>query len=197
MSDLTFCHLHMTNRDMLVFETFESPSTYLSGELSDEELEIPAHEVPPNPDDSDILPSQVHPSYPYGNPTNLKHPAARPRKPTDHSSRALFADLTYAGGGVNGALRWCDLALDRLLPVDREKEEAARAALARKMASGTSQNNNPAAGQPHVQPAQPGQQLEESDDDVEEESEGIDSVEDDDDDENENSENFEASFDDD
>ena len=34
--DLTFCHLHMTNRDMLIFETFENPATYLSGELSDE-----------------------------------------------------------------------------------------------------------------------------------------------------------------
>ncbi|KAI5121643.1 hypothetical protein M0805_001171 [Coniferiporia weirii] len=190
----------MSNRDLLIFETFENPSTYLSGELSDEELEIPAHEVPPNPDDSDILPSQVHPSYPYGNPTNLKHPAARPRKPTDLSSRALFADLAYAGGGANGALRWRDLALDRLLPVDREKEEAARAALARKMASGASQNNNPAAGQPHVQPTQPGQQLGESEEDeAEEDSDdiGSGSVEDEDDDENENSENFEASYDDD
>ncbi|KAH8110998.1 hypothetical protein DFH11DRAFT_1880142 [Phellopilus nigrolimitatus] len=174
MSDLTFCHLHMTNRDMLIFETFENPSTYLSGELSDEELEIPAHEVPPNPDDSDVLPSQVHPSYPYGNPTNLKHPAARPRKPTDLSSRALFADLSYAGGGVNGALRWRDLALDSLLPVDKEHEESP------------------------PQPAQPGQQLEESeeDDDVEGSSEDVDSgsMDDEDDDENENSENFEVSF---
>ncbi|PAV19638.1 alpha- -glucan [Pyrrhoderma noxium] len=145
MTDLTFCHLHMTNRDMLIFETFENTKTYLSGELSDEELEIPAHEIPPNPDDSDVLPSQVHPSYPYGNPTNLKHPASRPRKPTDPSSRALFADLAYAGGGVNGALRWRDLALDRLLPVDRAREEAARAAMARKMASGASQSNGPSA----------------------------------------------------
>lgn len=71
-----------------------------------------------------VLSSQVHPSYPYGNPTSLRHPANRPRKPTDPSSRALFADLAYAGGGANGALRWRDL-----------REEAARAALARKMAS--------------------------------------------------------------
>lgn len=53
LKDLTFCHLHMTNRDFLIFDTFENPSTYLSGELSDEEMEIPAHEIPPNPDDSD------------------------------------------------------------------------------------------------------------------------------------------------
>ncbi|KAG6332513.1 hypothetical protein ID866_6575 [Astraeus odoratus] len=93
--------------------------------------------IPPNPDDSDILPSQVHPSYPYGNPTNIKHPAARPRPPYDPTSRALFEDMGYAGGGVNGALRWKDLALEQLLPVDEEKEEAKRAAEARKMANGT------------------------------------------------------------
>lgn len=98
---------------------------------------------------------------------------------------------------MNGALRWRDLALDSLLPVDKEHEESVRAALARKMASGASQNNNPAAGQP-PQPAQPGQQLEESeeDDDVEGSSEDVDSgsIDDEDDDENENSENFEVSF---
>ena len=32
--------------------------------------------------------------------------------------------MGYAGGGVNGSLRWKDLALDLLLPVDEEKEEA-------------------------------------------------------------------------
>ena len=48
--------------------------------------------------------------------------------------------MGYAGGGVNGSLRWRDLALDRLLPVDEEKEEAERAAQARKMASGATQH---------------------------------------------------------
>ena len=71
-----------------------------------------------------VLPSQVHPSYPYGNPTHVKHPASLPRRPYDPSSRALFEDMGYAGGGVNGSLRWKDLALDLLLPVDEEKEEA-------------------------------------------------------------------------
>lgn len=36
LQDLTFSYLHMTNRDMLILETFENPLTYLSGELSDE-----------------------------------------------------------------------------------------------------------------------------------------------------------------
>lgn len=91
------------------------------------------------------MPSQVHPSYPYGNPTNIKHPAARPRPPYDPTSRALFEDMGYGGGGVNGALRWKDLALEQLLPVDGEKEEMKRAAEARRMA-------NVATGQPHHHP---------------------------------------------
>lgn len=60
--------------------------------------------------------------------------------PYDPTSRALFEDMGYAGGGVNGTLRWKDLALDILLPVDKEKEEAEKAAHARKMASGATAN---------------------------------------------------------
>jgi len=122
-----------------VLDTIGTPEN-LRGNLSDSEMDIPAHMVPPNPDDSDILPSHIHPSYPYGNPTNIKHPAARPRVPYDPTSRALFEDMGYAGGGVNGTLRWRDLALDILLPVDKEKEEAEKAAHARKMASGATAN---------------------------------------------------------
>ena len=129
--------------------------------------------VPPNPDDSDgtfpplkfsigegiyisfvVLPSQVHPSYPYGNPTSIKHPASRPRRPYDPSSRALFEDMGYAGGGVNGSLRWKDLALDLLLPIDEEKEEAERAAQARKMASGATASHPPQPQQPPTVPNQ-------------------------------------------
>lgn len=150
-----------------------------------------------------VLPSQVHPSYPYGNPTNIKHPAARPRKPHDPSSRALFDDMGYAGGGANGALRWKDLALDLLLPVDRAKEEAERAALARKMASGTSSNNNPPQQQRVPDAGQAVDQTEESEDDEDnEDSSEMDSGEMDDsgdldeeedgDETNENSENFES-----
>lgn len=95
-----------------------------------------------------VLPSQVHPSYPYGNPTNIKHPAARPRPPYDPTSRALFEDMGYGGGAANGALRWKDLALEQLLPVDEEKEEMRRAAEARKMA-------NVATAQVHHPPPQP------------------------------------------
>ncbi|KAJ7233032.1 hypothetical protein C8J57DRAFT_168850 [Mycena rebaudengoi] len=150
MTDLTFSYLHMTNYDFQVLDTLET-SDYLKGELASDDLNIPAHMVPPDPDDSDILPSQAHPSYPYGNPTNVKHPASRPRPPYDPSSRALFEDMGYAGGGVNGALRWRDLAMDQLLPVDEDKEEAKRAMEARKMASGASSSAAPQPGMGQVE----------------------------------------------
>jgi len=160
----------MTRHDLQILNTLET-ADYMKGELSDDELDIPPHMVPPNPDDSDILPSQVHPSYPYGNPTNIKHPAARPRPPYDPSSRALFEDMGYAGGGVNGALRWRDLALDELLPIDDEKEAAKRAMQARKMASGAS-NHNPQPQQQQQPPQLPQDQtVEELDEDDNEEEE--------------------------
>lgn len=77
--------------------------------------------------------------------------------PYDPTSRALFEDMGYGGGGANGTLRWKDLALDILLPIDREKEEAERAAQARKMASGATANQHQ-GGQQQVPPQQQQQQ---------------------------------------
>ncbi|KAH9479703.1 hypothetical protein JR316_0008298 [Psilocybe cubensis] len=140
----------MTRHDLLVLDTIET-SEYMSGELSD-----------------DVLPSQVHPSYPYGNPTHIKHPSSKPRPGYDPTSRALFEDMGYSGGGVNGSLRWRDLGLDDLLPVDESKEEARRAIQARKMASGSSNQNPP--GQQQAYPTQ-GQLDASNDEDLEEEEE--------------------------
>ncbi|KAF8801357.1 hypothetical protein BYT27DRAFT_7226918 [Phlegmacium glaucopus] len=195
MTDLTFCYLHMTRHDLQIIDTIDTPE-YMKGELSDDELDIPPHMVPPNPDDSDILPSQVHPSYPYGNPTNIKHPSSKPRPPYDPSSRALFEDMGYAGGGINGSLRWRDLGLEDLLPVDEEKEEAKRAIQARKMASGAT-NNNPQTQQVH-HPAQAQQDQinedneEEEEDDENDENNNDDLDEDEDGDEEEEEEEEES-----
>ncbi|KAL4066121.1 hypothetical protein J3A83DRAFT_4375406 [Scleroderma citrinum] len=170
----------MTEHELRAIDTIDNLE-YISAELSDDDLDIPPHMIPPNPDDSDILPSQVHPSYPYGNPTNIKHPAAKPRPPYDPTSRALFEDMGYAGGGVNGALRWRDLALEQLLPVDEEKEQMKRAAEARKMANG-------ATGPVHHPPPPPPPQQEpdetmngdEEDDEADESSDHISDEEEDD-----------------
>jgi len=130
-----------------------------------------------------VLPSQVHPSYPYGNPTNIKHPAARPRPPYDPTSRALFEDMGYGGGGVNGALRWKDLALDRILPINERKEEMERAAQARKMANGASQPQQPQQQLPPQQEAAD-QTIEEEEEEEEEEEDSTDHDENDADDDN-------------
>lgn len=61
-------------------------------------------------------------------------------------------------------LRWKDLALDILLPVDKEKEDAEKAAHARKMASGATAN------QYQPPPQQPEAGVEEGDADDENEN---------------------------
>jgi len=173
MTDLTYSYIHMTRHDLLVLDTIETPD-YMKGELSDDELDIPPHLIPPNPDESDMLPSQVHPSYPYGNPNNIKHPSAKPRQAYGLLSRALFEDMSIGGGGTNGTLRWTDLALDELLPIDEEKEEAQRAMQARKMASGASNNN------PQSQQAPPAQvPTNEEEDEEEDEDDNLHDEEDD------------------
>ncbi|KAJ6458105.1 hypothetical protein C8R47DRAFT_1227123 [Mycena vitilis] len=169
----------MSTYDLQVLDTLES-GEYLKGELASDDLNIPAHMVPPDPDDSDILPSQAHPSYPYGNPTNVKHPASRPRPPYDPSSRALFEDMGYDGGGVNGALRWRDLAMEHLLPVDEEKEEAKRAIEARKMASGASNATAPQAGMGQDQTADEDDEEENDENENDEDDEDSDETEGDD-----------------
>ncbi|KAI0741643.1 hypothetical protein C8Q80DRAFT_147099 [Daedaleopsis nitida] len=160
MTDLTFCYLHMTRHDIEVLDTIGTPD-YLNGDLSAEEIDMPPHMKPPNPEESEVLPSQVHPSYPYGNPLSIKHPASLPRRPYDPASRALFEDMGYGGGGVNGSIRWKNLAMDLLFPVDQAREEAVRAAQARQMASGTTSNHPP----PQPQQQQQNQPVEEEDED--------------------------------
>ncbi|CAK5267444.1 unnamed protein product [Mycena citricolor] len=158
MTDLTYCYLHMSHYDLMVIDTLET-TEYLRGDPivdgKPTHLDIPVHMVPPDPETSEVLPSQAHPSYPYGDPTDPKHPASRPRPPYDPQSRALYEDMGYAGGGVNGAFRWRDLALSELLPLDPAKEEAVRAIEARKMASGaTATAGVPQAGGGAQEPAQ-------------------------------------------
>jgi hypothetical protein len=85
-------------------------------------------------------------------------------------------------------LRWKDLALDILLPVDKEREDAEKAAHARKMASGATANSNPYQP-PSQQPEAGGEEGdaddenendENDDDEIPEEREGETSFEDED-----------------
>ncbi|KAI9057644.1 hypothetical protein FKP32DRAFT_1660693 [Trametes sanguinea] len=171
MTDLTYCYLHMTSYDIEVLDTIGTPD-YLNGDLSVDDVDIAQHMRPPNPEESEVLPSQVHPSYPYGNPLSIKHPASLPRRPYDPASRALFEDMGYGGGGVNGSLRWKDLALDLLFPVDQAREEAERAAQARKMASGTASNHPPPQAPPPPEQTVDEEEIENDENDGDEDEEG-------------------------
>lgn len=127
-----------------------------------------------------VLPSVVHPSYPFGNPLSIKHPASRPKRPFEPSSRALFEDMVPLGAGVNGFLRWKDLGLDTLLPVDEEAEKKAQAEQARKMANGApahQQSTGPPTQTVGVQQQTVGTQTDEEGD--EEDTEGDDDDEED------------------
>ncbi|KAH6908315.1 hypothetical protein BKA70DRAFT_1043425, partial [Coprinopsis sp. MPI-PUGE-AT-0042] len=189
----------MSKNELFTIDTIET-ADYIRGDLDDDvDLDIPLHMMPPNPDDSEsthisVLPSQVHPSYPYGNPTSAKHPINQPRTLAfDPSSRALFEDMGFAGGGINGAFRWNELALDQLLPIDEEKEEAKRAAQARKMASGAGGGGQQQGQQPpqHQQPGGPPQDLTLGDDDDDDEDEDEEDEDEDDEDEDEEDEDEE------
>ncbi|KIY52971.1 hypothetical protein FISHEDRAFT_34238 [Fistulina hepatica ATCC 64428] len=138
----------MTRYELQALDTVETVD-YVEGELSDEELEIPAHLVPPNPDDTDdltllaVLPDNAHVSYPYGNPTSVKHPASFARPAFDPASRMLYEDMGYPSGGITSSIRWRDLALEELLPIDEAREAAEMQNQARKLASGVTSSNPP------------------------------------------------------
>ena len=72
------------------------------------------------------------------------------------------------GAGVNGFLRWKELGLDTLLPVDEDAEKKAQAEQARKMANGAPSNQQTAVHPPQpagVQRQAAGTQTDEEGDD--------------------------------
>ncbi|KAJ7692528.1 hypothetical protein B0H17DRAFT_1330717 [Mycena rosella] len=97
--------------------------------------------------------------------------------PYDPSSRALFEDMGYDGGGVNGALRWKDLAMEYLLPVDEDLEEEKRAIEARKMASGASNAAAMQAGMGQDQAAEEDEKDESDENENDEDDEGSEETE--------------------
>ncbi|GAA5912591.1 uncharacterized protein JCM6883_005316 [Sporobolomyces salmoneus] len=74
--------------------------------LPDDDISVPLHLLPPYQDESDetLLPSQTHPSYPYGNPyqslsllsssTSVTAPSSRPHPVGSTHSAPLSTSLT-------------------------------------------------------------------------------------------------------
>ncbi|CEL61747.1 hypothetical protein RSOLAG1IB_04497 [Rhizoctonia solani AG-1 IB] len=143
MTDLSYCYCHMSDLALNGLDDLERD--WIEGSLKPDSIDVPSHQIPPDPNDSDTLPSQVHPSYPYGNPTKPSHPVAF--EPLGRgSSRAYYDDMRFERLRRLDRLRWTNLALDLLLPIDHEREEALKAAAARRAASGAAANNNSGNG---------------------------------------------------
>ncbi|KAG8904935.1 hypothetical protein FRB99_000989 [Tulasnella sp. 403] len=104
------------------------------GWVDEADIEIPLGAMPPDPDDGDNLPSQIHPSFPYGNPFRDKHLTATAFPTNPVSTRALYEDAEFEGVGPKAKRRWKDLGLDMLIPPDHVKDEEAKAKAARNSA---------------------------------------------------------------
>jgi len=146
MTDLAFCHVHMTDGQLQQIDDGLDIEDY---ELEFEGVDVPIEFLPPEPDDEDRLPSQIHPSYPYGNPTKAPHPSTAGTVPMGIlGARALFEDVAIERKGFQTRPNWSDLGLDQLYRVDPERVEAAAAAAARH----TNQTNPQAPNNGDVQP---------------------------------------------
>ncbi|KAG8922619.1 hypothetical protein FRC03_011555 [Tulasnella sp. 419] len=121
------------------FDELEERS--IIGRVDTEDIEIPAGAMPPDPDDGDNLPSQIHPSFPYGNPFKDKGLATSALPTNPMSTRTLYEDAEFEGVGLKNKRKWKDLGLNMLLPPDTQTEEEAKAKAARQA--------NSAATEPH------------------------------------------------
>ncbi|BGP33170.1 hypothetical protein JCM10296v2_004964 [Rhodotorula toruloides] len=72
----------------------------LGWDLPDDDIQVPVHLLAPYQDEDDetVLPSQAHPSWPYGNPykPNLLTSPSRRSKPNSANPSSLFTPSTHA-----------------------------------------------------------------------------------------------------
>ena len=94
----------------------------------DQSLPIPPHLEPPRLDSDDTLPSQLHPSYPYGRPPT----AGRPIRPWMSAPGNLLGTVgegmgSESGGGWMGGRwgrgeGWDELGMRGVVEVEKRKE---------------------------------------------------------------------------
>ncbi|GAA5862138.1 hypothetical protein JCM5296_007466 [Sporobolomyces johnsonii] len=92
MADDRFTYVNVSHS--LTAHLLDEEDDRLGWDLPDDDIQVPAHLLPPYQDEDDetMLPSQTHPSYPYGNPYK-PHPLTSPsRRPSPSlASSAPFA----------------------------------------------------------------------------------------------------------
>ncbi|BGP41357.1 hypothetical protein JCM10450v2_005398 [Rhodotorula kratochvilovae] len=96
MGDDRFSYLNCSSS--LAAQLLDEEDERIGWDLPDDDIQVPAHLLPPyqDEDDESVLPSQAHPSYPYGNPykphllqsSSRRGPSARPAffEPSTHAA---------------------------------------------------------------------------------------------------------------
>ncbi|GAA5952712.1 hypothetical protein JCM3765_002253 [Sporobolomyces pararoseus] len=120
MADDRFCYIHsqynlysLLPKDSSTLqdegqqvEQVEQVDDMLDWELPDDDISVPNHLLPPfqDEDDETLLPSQTHPSYPYGNPYRLHsslststslYPSSSNPSSSSSSSTKHFSSSTF------------------------------------------------------------------------------------------------------
>ncbi|RSH77352.1 uncharacterized protein EHS24_003312 [Apiotrichum porosum] len=111
ITDARFTHLHATPRYILALLTDEPPESGWSVMPGyDENVSFAAHLEPPRLDADETLPSQVHPSYPYGRP---KTAGSKPGAGAGGAGARAAGNLLEPGGRMDE--KWEELDLSAVL----------------------------------------------------------------------------------
>ncbi|GAA6044292.1 hypothetical protein JCM8097_008682 [Rhodosporidiobolus ruineniae] len=116
MGDDRFSYLHQSGGP--ASHLLDEEDEMLGWELPEDDILVPAHLLPPYQDEDDetVLPSQAHPSYPYGNPykPHLLTSPSRRNPSGHHPSSASTSSLFHPSG--SGAHSSAPVSLATTLP---------------------------------------------------------------------------------
>ncbi|ORY31379.1 hypothetical protein BCR39DRAFT_480017 [Naematelia encephala] len=126
ITDARFTSLHFTPGHLASVSFDEPPETgwgVMPG--YDESLPIPPHLEPPGLDADETLPSQIHPSYPFGRPPTI----SRPQRPWMSGPTNLLGTvgqgMKAGDGGISHWARgeiWDELGLGQVVEPEEKRE---------------------------------------------------------------------------
>ena len=135
--DARFTSIHFTDGHILSLSFDPPPETGWSVMPGfDESIPIPPHLEPPRVDADETLPTQMHPSYPYGRPSGSR------KKPNTSVGNLL----STVGGGfeqVRRGEKWDETGMDAVMEPEGGKEVPPGMAVSRgSLGSGPRSNNS-------------------------------------------------------
>ena len=133
--DARYTSLHFTPGHLLSLSFDDPPESGWSVMPGfDESIPVPAHLEPPRLDADETLPSQLHPSYPFGRPPSLGRPV-RPWMGGPGNLLGTVGDGQGRGQGMEGGMGgvwmggrwgrgegWEELGLTEVVEVEERKE---------------------------------------------------------------------------